>query len=58
VPAGWDGVLSASDPTHGSNIAVAEYSGLLRGIDLSTFDVNGNATRGEIAEILWHLWAS
>jgi hypothetical protein len=57
VPAGWDGVLPATDPTHGSNIAVAEYSGLLRLIDLSTFDVTGNATRGEIAQILWNLSA-
>jgi hypothetical protein len=54
-PAGWHGVLAADDPTHGANIARAEYSGLLGGIDLGTFAVWGKATRGEIAQILWTL---
>jgi hypothetical protein len=53
--AGWKGVLVASDRTHGTNIARAEYSGLLSGIDLSTFSVTGKATRGEIAQIIWNL---
>ena len=54
-PAGWKGVLPASDPTHGANIAAAEYSGLLSGIELSIFSVWDKATRGEIAQILWNL---
>jgi hypothetical protein len=28
----------------------------LDGIDLSAFDVNGKATRGEIAQIFWNLY--
>ena len=54
-PAGWRGRLPAGDPTHGANIARAEYSGLLAGIDLSTFAVAGFATRGEIAQIICNL---
>ena len=56
-PAGWKGVLPAKDPTHGSNIARAEYNGLLAGIDLSVFSVGGKATRGEVAQIIWNLRA-
>jgi hypothetical protein len=52
---GWKGVLPTSDPDHGRNIARAEYSGLLAGIDLTTFSVTGKATRGEIAQIIWNL---
>lgn len=54
-PAGWKGVLSTKDPTHGRNVARAEYSGLLSKIDLSNFWVSGKATRGEIAQIIWNL---
>lgn len=54
-PVGWKGVLPASDKTHGANIARAEYSGLLAGIDLAAFTVTGKATRGEIAQIIWNL---
>ena len=50
-PSGWDGVLPATDPTHGANIARAEYGGLLAGIDLSRFSIYGKATRGEVAQI-------
>jgi len=56
-PAGWKGVLPASDKTHGANIARAEYNGLFSGIELSTFSVTGKATRGEIAQIIWSLRA-
>lgn len=56
-PTGWKGVLSTKDPTHGRNIARAEYSGLLAGIGLTTFSVSGKATRGEIAQIIWNLRA-
>ena len=54
-PAGWKGLLPTSDPIHGVNIARAEHSGLLTGIDLSTFSVSGKATRGEIAQIIWNV---
>lgn len=54
-PAGWKGTLPTSDPTHGANIARAEYNGLLAGIDLGAFSVKGNATRGEIAQIIANL---
>ena len=56
-PAGWKGLLSTKDPAHGRNIARAEYSGLLAGIDLTAFSVSGKATRGEIAQIIWNLRA-
>jgi hypothetical protein len=52
---GWDGVLFATDATHGKNIARAEYGGLLAGIDLSRFSIYGKATRGEVAQIVWNL---
>lgn len=63
IPGGWTGgVLSYSDPTHGANIRKAEYSGLLAGIraSLSTPGLAGwntaaNATRGEVAQILYDL---
>jgi hypothetical protein len=54
-PIGWKGELPAGDPTHGANIARAEYSGLLAGIDLSGFAIWGKATRGEVAQVLWNL---
>jgi hypothetical protein len=54
-PADWAGVLPRSDPTHGANIVLAEYNGLLSGIDLSAFSITGTATRGEIAQIIWNL---
>ncbi|MCL5735997.1 MAG: S-layer homology domain-containing protein [Actinobacteria bacterium] len=63
VPDGWSqGVLNYTDPTHGANIEKAEYNGLLAGIraNLSTSGLAGwntgaNATRGEVAQILWNL---
>ena len=55
VPAGWEGILTASDSVHGSNIAKAEYSGLLSGIQLVDFHLWGKATREEVAQILQNL---
>jgi len=52
---GWEGILPGSDPTHGASIRTAEYSGLLAGINLSTFSLWQPATRGEVAQILWNL---
>ena len=56
-PADWTGQLSTKDPTHGRNIAWAEYNGLVAGITTATFSVSGAATRGEIAQIIWNLRA-
>jgi rhodanese-related sulfurtransferase len=64
VPAGWSGQLPAGDPTHGANIKKAEYNGLLDGIraslsipGLAGWDTTKNATRGEVAQMLWNLIA-
>ena len=54
-PLGWAGVLPATDPIHGANAARAEYSGLLAGIELATFDIWDQARRGEVAQVLWNL---
>jgi hypothetical protein len=61
VPADWSGALSYGDTTHGANIRSAEYNGLLAGIEgsaegLATWNTAGNATRGEIAQMLCNLW--
>jgi hypothetical protein len=48
--AGWD-----DDPVHGANAAVAEYNGLLAGLDLSVLNPYGNMTRGEVAQVLHNL---
>jgi hypothetical protein len=47
-----------SDPTHGANLHLADYNGLLEGLrasgDASVWTA-GNATRGEAAQVLWNL---
>lgn len=59
--ADWTGELpSYNDPTHGANIKKAEYNGLLAGIigptgNLSYWHTVEDATRGEVAQILWNL---
>jgi parallel beta-helix repeat protein len=62
TPDGWVGILDASDATHGANIAKAESNGLLNGIRASSsaaglagWDTSQNATRGEVAQMLWNL---
>ncbi len=63
-PTGYRGVLDYSDPTHGQNIRIAEYNGLLAGIvgnssgSLTGWDTTGFATRGEVAQVLWNLLGS
>jgi hypothetical protein len=58
VPADWSGELSGfTDPTHGGNARVAEYNGLLEGIDLAGWDPYAPATRGEMAQMLYNLMA-
>ena len=55
-PAGWTGATSGfSDPDHGANVHLAEYNGLLDGIDLSGWDLPAPATRGEMAQLLVNL---
>ncbi|MFH0982751.1 MAG: S-layer homology domain-containing protein [Planctomycetota bacterium] len=50
--------LSYNNPTHGTNVKLAEYNGLLRGLVTSgtvSSWMNANATRGEVAQILYNL---
>jgi hypothetical protein len=61
-PSDWGGLLSYADPTHGANIRKAEFNGLLTGITgpggtLASWNTTGNATRGEVAQMLWNLLA-
>jgi hypothetical protein len=59
-PVGWAGVLSYTDPTHGANIRIAEYNGLLAGITgpagtLASWNTQGYCNRGEVAQMLYNL---
>ena len=55
-PGDWRGLADDSGVSHGANTRQAEYSGLLMGIrDLSSWDTNARATRGEVAQILHNL---
>jgi peptidoglycan/xylan/chitin deacetylase (PgdA/CDA1 family) len=58
-PAGWDGRLSYSDPTHGANIKSAEFNFLLDQMSLDSVDLEAwptaGATRGEAAQLVWNL---
>jgi hypothetical protein len=57
APDDYEGELDYSNPFHGANIKKAEYNGLLAGIvDLETWDLTANATRGEAAELLAQLY--
>jgi hypothetical protein len=59
--AAWTaGVLSYTDPNHGLNIKKAEFNRLLAGIvgpsgALSSWDTSGDATRGEVSQLLHNL---
>jgi peptidoglycan/xylan/chitin deacetylase (PgdA/CDA1 family) len=57
-PAGWDGRLSYSDPTHGANIKRAEFNFLLDQMSLESVDLetwpSAGSTRGEAAQMLWN----
>jgi hypothetical protein len=47
------------DPTHGLNVQIAEMNNLVWGMwpdTATTWNVQRNATRGEVALILWRLW--
>ena len=56
-PAGWHGAVPAGDPTHGPQIRLAEYNHLLDGIDACAGNVWGEASRGEVAQMLANLWS-
>jgi hypothetical protein len=54
----WGMLASFEDDTHGSNVHMAEYNGLLYGIQLDEedyWDPWQPATRGEVANILYNL---
>ena len=47
-----------SDPTHGGNVHLADANGLLQGLQIegAAFSwMAGNATRGQVAQVLWNL---
>jgi N-acetylneuraminic acid mutarotase len=56
-PPGWQGVLDYSDATHGENLKIAEFNGLLAGLQGldEGWSGGGDATRGECAQLLWNL---
>ena len=60
-PSNWQGVLSYIDPEHGERIRIAEYNGLTDDLvggtwgGLSGWDPRLNATRGEVAQMLYNL---
>jgi hypothetical protein len=55
-PAGWSATGGwDADQTHGANAAVAEYNGLLGGLDLATLQPSANMSRGEVAQVLHNL---
>ena len=58
--ASYQGVLGYADRTHGQNIRLAEFNHLLDGIvgprgGLAGWDTTANATREEVAQMLWNL---
>jgi len=61
-PASYRGQLSYANAEHGQRIRLAEYNGLLSGIagpvspdNLAGWDTTKNATRGEVAQMLFNL---
>jgi lysophospholipase L1-like esterase len=56
LPEGWTGETSGfSEADHGPNVHLAEYNGLLAGIDLSDWNLKAPAQRGEVAQLLINL---
>jgi hypothetical protein len=56
--ANWGMLAAFQDDTHGHNVHLAEYNGLLYGIALDTedyWDPWQPATRGEVAQVLYNL---
>ena len=57
-PMGWAGnAIWAANATHGANAARAEFNGLLFGLNLATLEPTGSMTRGEVAQVLYNLYA-
>jgi len=55
-PAGKIGLYSGVGEPHGKNLCLADMNGLLDGvIDLLNWNIYANATRGEVAQILWNV---
>ncbi len=55
-PAAWWGGVVPGDPTHAANIRRAEYNDLLSALHpYAGWAVEGEATRGEVAELLYAL---
>jgi len=58
-PSSWQGALSYTNAEHGQRIRLAEYNGLLSGIvgpgTPAGWDTTANATRGEVAQMLYNL---
>ncbi len=52
-PEGWVGSIASGDREHGENIRIAEYNGLLAGIQFT--HATQDATRGECAQVLNNL---
>ena len=56
LPAGYTGTLGMFDPTHGPNMAYAEYNGILE--DVVGFGPGWNpwlpASRAEVAQMLYN----
>jgi alpha-tubulin suppressor-like RCC1 family protein len=59
VGAGYSGLFKDyNDATHGANVKLAEYNGLLGALVITGTPsswIAGNATRGEVAQMLWNL---
>jgi alpha-tubulin suppressor-like RCC1 family protein len=59
VGADYDGTFKKyNDATHGANVKLAEYNGLLQDLQVTGSPaawIMATATRGEIAQILWNL---
>ena len=56
-PAGYSGTLGDFDPTHAGNMKIAEFNGLLAGLQGfgASWNPFASATRGEVAQMLHNL---
>ena len=59
-PAGTSSLFANVGEPHGENLRIAEYSHLLDGLVGmgSDWNVSAEATRGEVAQMLYNLWAA
>lgn len=55
-PAGYPSLFAGVPEPHGLNLRIAEYNGLLGGLlNMGSGWYGANATRGEVAQMLWNL---